>query len=310
MSPLDVLTDHTYRMVTLGTMSIGMVAGALGCFAYLRRQSLVSDLVSHAALPGSLLAFLAAVAVGADGRSMIALVLGAAVVGTLAVLVANSVTRASTLGIDTAMVVVLTLFFGAGTLLMRVIANSRLPGKGGIQDYLLGNASVITVADLVTSLGAGALAVAALVVFWKELVLRAFDPELATVLGFRAGALDALMFAAIAIATVIGVKTVGLVLTVAFVVTPPAAARQWTVSLGGMVVLAGLIGALGSGVGAYLSIALGKVPTGPVVVLVLGAILLVSLLASPRRSLAVRALARARARRALTRELAARGEGR
>ncbi|VEG25413.1 metal ABC transporter permease [Actinomyces howellii] len=310
MSPLEVLTDHTYRMVTLGTMSIGMVAGALGCFAYLRRQSLVSDLVSHAALPGSLLAFLAAVAVGADGRGMIALVLGAAVVGTLAVLVANSVTRASTLGIDTAMVVVLTLFFGAGTLLMRVIANSRLPGKGGIQDYLLGNASVFTVADLVTSLGAGALAVAALVVFWKELALRAFDPELATVLGFRAGALDALMFGAIAIATVIGVKTVGLVLTVAFVVTPPAAARQWTVSLGGMVVLAGLIGALGSGVGAYLSIALGKVPSGPVVVLVLGAILLVSLLASPRRSLAVRAVARARARRALARELAARGEGR
>ena len=308
MTPLELLADHTFRMVVLGTMTTGLVAGALGSFAYLRRQSLVSDVISHAALPGTLMAFLAAVVVlGVDGRNMTGLIVGAVVVGTAAVLLANGIAGASKIRIDTAMAISLTVFFGLGMLLMRVISDGPYPGKGGIQDYLFGNASVITVADLVTSLAVGATALTLMAVFWKEFALRTFDPDHSTVLGFRATTVDTLMFATIVIATVIGVKAVGLVLMVAFVVTPPAAARQWTRTLPAMVVLSGAIGALGSGIGAYLSIALGSVPTGPLIVLTLFAVFLFSLLVSPRRSIVTRALARRRARVALTRELLSTG---
>ena len=304
MSPLEFLAGHTYRTVLFGTMPIGLVAGALGTFAYLRKQSLISDVVAHAALPGTLLAFLAAVLVlGADGRNMIGLVLGAVIVGTLAVWLANGITRVSKIRIDTAMAVSLALFFGAGLLLMRVILDGDFPGKGGIQDYLFGNASVITRADVITSSVVGALALAVMIVFWKEFALRTFDPDHSTVLGFCARVIDTLMFATIVVATVIGVKAVGLVLMVAFVVTPPAAARQWTRTLPAMVVLAGLFGALGSGLGAYLSVILGGIPTGPLIVLTLFAIFLVSLVLSPRRSIIARAVARTRARTALKREL-------
>lgn len=308
MTPLDLLGDHTYRMVVLGTMTIGLVAGALGSFAYLRKQSLISDVISHAALPGTLLAFLAAVVVlGVDGRNMIGLIVGAVVVGTIAVLLANGISTTSPIRIDTAMAISLTVFFGVGMLLMRVISDGAYPGKGGIQDYLFGNASVITVADLATSVTVGAIAVVLMVLFWKEFALRTFDPDHSTVLGFRATTVDTLMFTTIVIATVIGVKAVGLVLMVAFVVTPPAAARQWTRTLPGMVVLSGAIGAVGSGVGAYLSIAWGPLPTGPLIVLTLFAIFSFSLLASPRRSIVTRAFARRRARSALTRELESEG---
>lgn len=142
-----------------------------------------------------------------------------------------------------------------------------------------------------------------MVVFWKEFTLRTFDPDHSTVLGFRARTIDTLMFATIVIATVIGVKAVGLVLMVAFVVTPPAAARQWTRTLPGMVALSAVIGGIGSGVGAYLSIVLGNVPTGPLIVLTLFTIFLVSLLLAPRRSIITRAVSRARARAHLKREL-------
>ena len=94
--------------------------------------------------------------------------------------------------------------------------------------------------------------------------------------------LDPLVFCAITVATVIGVKAVGLVLMVAFVVTPPAAARQWTRTLPTMVALSGLFGATGAAVGAYLSIVFGPVPTGPVIVLVLFTLFLLSLTLSPR----------------------------
>lgn len=311
MNPLEFFDNHTYRMVFFGTAVIGLVAGALGAFAYLRKQSLISDVISHAALPGTLIAFLAAVAVlGADGRNMLGLIAGAVIVGTLAVLFANGVAKGSKIRIDTAMAVSLTIFFGGGMLLMRIIANGAFPGKGGIQDYLFGNASVITIADLTTSIAVGALALVIMVVFWKEFALRTFDPDHSTVLGFAPRTIDALMFVTIVIATVIGVKAVGLVLMVAFVVTPPAAARQWARTLPGMVALSAAFGAAGSGIGAYLSIVLGKVPTGPLIVLTLFAILLVSLLFAPRRSIVTRLAARARARRQLRRELLAEGAAR
>ncbi|MGC4151796.1 MAG: metal ABC transporter permease [Propionicimonas sp.] len=303
MTPIEFFGDHTYRMVFFGTAVIGLVAGALGSFAYLRKQSLISDVISHAALPGTLLAFLAAVAIGADGRAMPGLILGAVLAGTAAVWSANGIARGSKIRIDTAMAITLTIFFGVGMLLLRVISNGPFPGKGGIQDYLFGNASVITVADLTTSLVVGGVALAIMIVLWKEFALRTFDPDHSRVLGFSGRAVDTWMFATIAIATVSGVKAVGLVLMVAFVVTPPAAARQWTRTLSGMVALSAVFGAVGSGAGAYLSIALGRVPTGPLIVLTLFAILLVSLLCAPRRSILARAFSRARARAALRREL-------
>ena len=306
MTPADFFADHTFRMVFFGTATIGLVAGAIGSFADLRKQSLVSDVISHAALPGTLVAFLVGAAIpGIGGRNMAGLVVGAILAGVAAAWYANAVAETSKIRIDTAMAVTLTVFFGAGMLLMRIIANRPFPGKGGIQDYLFGNASVITRADLATSLAIGFAALAPMLLLWKEYQIRTFDPVHSSVLGFRAALLDGIMFTSIVIATVIGVKAVGLVLMVAFVVTPPAAARQWTRSLPTMVALSAAIGAVGSGVGAYASIALGSVPTGPLIVLTLFTIFLVSVLFAPRRSVVTQALGRARGRRRLKRELEA-----
>lgn len=304
MSPIDFFGNHIYRMVLFGTMITGLVAGALGSFAYLRRQSLISDVISHSALSGTLLAFLAMTVIWhADGRALPALILGAVIAGTLAVASANGVAAGSRIRIDTAMGVTLTTFFGAGMVLMRVIANGRFPGKGGIQDYLFGNASVITRADLVTTGILGGVAVIMIVGCWKEFALRTFDPDQAAVLGFGGRLIDGLMFAAIVVATVIGVKSVGLVLMVALVISPPAAARQWTHTLPAMVALSAIIGAVASGIGAYLSVLLGKVPTGPLIVLTLFAIMVCSLLFAPQRSVLVR-LARHRRIRARLRTTA------
>ncbi|MEM1264399.1 MAG: metal ABC transporter permease [Pseudomonadota bacterium] len=311
MDPIEFFGNHIFRMVFFGTTVIGVVAGALGAFAYLRKQSLISDVIGHAALPGALLAFLTAVVVlGVNGRSMALLIVGAAVTGTLAALFANVVAGRTKIAIDTAMAISLTTFFGLGMVLLRIISNGPYPGKGGISDYLFGNAASITQADLTTSVAVGALALVLMLVFWKEFTLRTFDPVLSTMLGFRAWIIDTLMFATIVIAIVIGMKAVGFVLMVAFVVTPPAAARQWTDRLPHMVMLSAVFGGLGSGIGAYLSISLGTVPTGPVICLVLFAIFLVSLLASPKRSIIVTALRRVRARRALLREFNAGGSPR
>ncbi|QJC22625.1 metal ABC transporter permease [Arcanobacterium buesumense] len=300
MTLAEFFSDHTFRMVFFGTMIIGFVAGALGSFAYLRKQSMISDVISHSALPGTLAAFLVSVVIlHTDGRNMLALIIGAIIVGTSAVLFTQWIVRNSKVHVDSAMAVTLSLFFGAGMLLMRIVADGAFPGKGGIQDYLFGNASTITREDLYTSLAVGGIALAILAICWKEFAIRTFDPVHAAMMGVRGKLIDTLMFATIVIASVIGVRAVGLVVMIAFVITPPAAARQWTTRLGSMVMLSAIIGAVGSGIGAYLAVSLGKVPTGPMIVLVLFAIFVVSLIFSPRRSLIMQALARQRARRDL-----------
>ncbi|MEL6508296.1 MAG: metal ABC transporter permease [Pseudomonadota bacterium] len=304
MDPIEFFGNHTFRMVFLGTSVIGLVAGALGSFAYLRKQSLISDVVAHSALPGALLAFLAAVLVlEVNGRNMLGLLVGAIITGTLSALFANTIASRTKIRIDTAMAISLTMFFGGGMILLRIISQGQFPGKGGIDEYLFGNASVITIADLTTIIAVGALALILMVVFWKEFALRTFDPDFSTLLGFRARAIDTLMFTTIVIAIVIGVKAVGVVLMIAFVVTPPAAARQWTNTLPSMVALSGVFGAVGSAFGAYISVSIGSVPTGPVIVLTLFLIFLISLFAAPRRSIIATVLRQARARETLRREL-------
>lgn len=298
------MTDYTFRMVFIGTAIIGVVAGSLGAFAYLRKQSLMSDVISHAAFPGTLMAFLFAVLVlGVDGRNMGVLIIGAMVLGSAAVGFAHLVSAWSHIRIDTAMAISLTLFFGAGMLLMRVVSNSGLEGIGGIQDYLFGNASVMTRADVVTSALIGGIALIVMVLCWKEFALRTFDPDHAVVLGFRGQVVDGIMFTTVVIATVIGVKAVGLVLMVAFVVTPPAAARQWTSSLRCTVILSGILGGISSSVGAYFSVLIGDVPTGPVIVLVLFAVFTASMLFAPQRSVLATVLKRRRVRAQLRTDL-------
>lgn len=304
MSIADLLSDHTYRTVILGTTFIGIISGALGAFAYLRRQSLIGDVVAHSALPGALGAFLLAVTVlGVSGRSMLLLIVGAVITGTLAVAAHRYIGETTKLQPDTTMAIVLTGFFGLGLLLLRIITDGRFPGKGGIHDYLFGNASVMTQADIITSAVVGVAALAVVALLWKEFSLRTFDAETAQVMGFSGRTIDAWMFSLIVVAVVIGVKAVGVVLMVAFIVTPPAAARQWVKTLPSMVALSAAIGGAGSALGAYFSIARGGLPTGPVIVLTLFVIFAASLVLAPERSVVRRLYTRSQVRRRLIREV-------
>lgn len=286
---LSLLTDHTARTVTLGAGTIGLTAGALGAFAYLRRQSLTADVIAHSALPGAMAAFLLlAGPLGQDGRSSLALVVGAVLTGTAAVACAQALARRTPIGIGAAMAAMLALFFGAGMILLRVITDGPYPGKGGVHTYLFGSAAALTRADLLCT---GAIAVVCLLglrMAWNGLVLHTLDAPFAASLGFAPRTADLVLLGLLSAATVIGMKAVGLVLMVACVISPAAAARQWTRRIGSMCALAAAIGAVTAATGALASVAL-ELPTGPVIVLVQFACVLVSVLVGPHGGLLARA---------------------
>lgn len=254
--------DPALRTVMLGTATLGFVSGCLGTFAVLRRQSLLGDAVSHAALPGVVLAFLL------FGRSPVVLLIGAAASGLTAMLLVSGVTRFSRVPFDSALAGALAVFFGAGLMLKSL---SQGTGAAGIDRYLFGQAATLLPRDIWVIAGAGALALTLLGLFWKELKLLTFDRDFAAGLGLPVVALDILLTGLLVLSIVIGLESVGVVLMSALVVAPAAAARQWTDRLGVMTLLAGLFGALAGAGGSALShrlSAVGRtVPTGPTIVL-------------------------------------------
>ena len=276
----DLVFDYTLRTVGLGSAALGLVSGALGTFAVLRRQSLLGDAVSHAALPGIVLAFLLT-----GSKAPLVLVLGAALAGWCAALLVMLVVRTTRIKMDTALGLLLSTFFGLGLVLLSVVQRSAGAGQAGLDRFLFGQAAALVGDDLATMAILGAVVLAGLTLLWKEFKLLSFDPDFAAVTGLPVRLLDVLLTSLLVVAIVIGLQTVGVVLMSAMIVAPASAARQWTDRLDRMVLLAGLFGATAGLTGAMISSLVPHLPTGPTIVLVITAMTLFSLLAAPRRGL-------------------------
>jgi manganese/zinc/iron transport system permease protein len=293
MNPFhDLFFDYTLRTVALGAGCLGAVSGTLGAFAVLRRQSLLGDAISHAALPGIVLAFLLT-----GSKSTLVLVLGAAVAGWTGTLLVLAVTRSSRVPEDSALGIILSVFFGFGLVLLTY--TQRLPNaaQAGLDRFLFGQAATLLLRDVVVIAAIGAVTVLVVAVFWKEFKLLAFDREFGASLGFPMRRVEVLLTTVLVIAIVLGLQTVGVVLMAAMVVAPATAARQWTDTLGTMVMLSAAFGALAGVSGAVISASAVNVPTGPTIVLAATTFVLVSMAFAPRRGLVWAAFRQRRSRR-------------
>jgi manganese/zinc/iron transport system permease protein len=296
----DLMFDYTLRTVALGAAVIGIVAGALGSFAVLRRQSLVGDAMSHAALPGIGIDYLLT-----GRKDNLVLLTGAAIAGLLATLAVLGIVRGSRVKFDSALCLVLSVFFGFG--LMVLTYNQRQSGASpaGLDKFLFGQAATLIQDEVQKMAVVGAIALVILLLFWKSFKLLSFDSDFAATIGYPVRLLDVVLTTLIVVAIVIGLQAVGVVLMSAMIVAPAAAARQWTNRLVVMVILAALFGALGGVTGATLSSTQTHLPTGPTIVVSVSAIVLFSLLFAPNRGLVWAWFARRRKRDELMRAMVA-----
>jgi manganese/zinc/iron transport system permease protein len=282
-----LIFDYTLRTVALGSILLGIVAGVLGSFALLRQQSLLGDAVAHAALPGIVAAFLIT-----RSKAPLVLLLGALAAGWLAAFVIGQVVQRTRLKQDSALGVVLSIFFGVG--MMMLTFTQRLPDarQAGLDKFLFGQAATLLESDVMVMAGLGGIAVLLVTIFWKEFKLLSFDPDYARSLGYPVYGLDFLLTFLTVVAIVIGLQAVGVILMSAMIVAPAAAARQWTNRLGIMAVLAALFGALAGLSGTLVSTTTAGLSTGPTIVLAASAIALFSILFAPQRGLVAGAVRR------------------
>lgn len=261
--------DYNTRMVLWGTSLLGVSAGIVGTFMLLRKRSLAGDVVGHASLPGIAAAFLIMEAFApGSGKSLVGLLVGAFIAGALGILSAMAIDRYTRMKEDAALAVVLSIFFGLGVALFTIVQNIPSGNAAGLSGFIFGKAASIVASD-VELIAWSALGVAALcAVLFKEFSLLCFDEEFAASQGWPVGWLDLMLMGLVVGVTVIGLQSVGLLLVVAMLVIPAAAARAWTDDLARMACISAAIGGLSAYVGVFASALIPKLAAGATIVLV------------------------------------------
>ncbi|MGP1455725.1 MAG: transition metal ABC transporter permease subunit TroC [Treponema sp.] len=272
--------DYTLRNVFLGTMLLGMGSGFVGTFAVLRKQSLLGDAVAHAALPGIVIAFMIT-----GSKISLPLLAGAGISGLLGAFFINFIVNTSKLDSDSAQAIVLGVFLGLGILLLTYVQKFPGAAKAGLDKFIFGQAATIMHSDVLIILYAELLSFAVMVLFWKELKIATFDSDFTHSIGFQPKVVEMVLTVLIVVTIVIGIQSVGVILMSALLMAPAAAARQWTNKLSLMSALAACFGAVSGIGGSVISSQVEKLPTGPVIVCFLTAIVLISLVLSPTRGL-------------------------
>jgi manganese/zinc/iron transport system permease protein len=289
MDSAEILATVTLRagfnsaVVVAGTACLGVAAGVIGSFMLLRKRAMVSDALSHATLPGIALAFLAATALGMEGRSLTVLLAGALFSGVLGVLAIQAVSRFTRLPEDAAIGAVLSVFFGVGVVLLSHIQTLATGNQAGLKTFILGQTAAMNRNEAMAIAGLALAALTACVLLFKEFRLLCFDPGFAAGQGWPTVRIDLTLMGLTTLVTVIGLQTVGLILIIALLIVPPAAARFWTEKLWAMLVIAAVLGGISGWLGASLSALAPRLPAGAVIVLVAGALFLFSFLFAPAR---------------------------
>lgn len=292
-----LITSYNTALVLLAASLLGASGGLAGVFALLRKRSLISDAIGHAALPGIALGFLLANAMGLNEHALPLLLGGAALTGLLATMMIHAIKQHTRLSEDTAIATALAVFFGLGAVLLSHIQSLPVGGQAGLNSFLLGTTAAISANEALAIAILALLVCAAVMLLFKEFRLLAFDQAFAAALGYPVQRLDLLLMGVLLLVVALGLKTVGLILIVAIVILPPAAARFWTDDTRALCLLSALFGAVSGATGALLSALMDHMPTGGAIVLSAGALLLISLIFSPRRGLLAQALVAGRRHR-------------
>ncbi|MDO5656977.1 MAG: metal ABC transporter permease [Paracoccus sp. (in: a-proteobacteria)] len=244
---------------------VGLVCGFLSAFLILKGWSLIGDALSHAILPGVAGAYILG----------LPFALGAFLSGGLAALTMLFLGGQSGLRQDAVIGIIFTAFFGLGLFMISIY-----PMSVSLQTIVMGNVLTISPGDMWQLVVISAVSLAVLLMTWRNLLAVFFDETHAVSIGLHTTRLKVMFFMLLAGCTVAAMQTVGALLVVALVITPGATAYLLTDRFGRLIAIAAALGAVTSGLGAYLSYFLDGA-TGGVIVLLQTAVFVAALIFAP-----------------------------
>lgn len=264
--PLEL--DFMLRALLVATVC-GVTCAVISCWITLLGWSLMGDAVSHAVLPGVVIAYIAG----------IPFAIGALLFGSLAVAGIGVVSRTSRIKEDAAIGVIFTGLFALGVLLVSVV-----PSQIDLMHILFGNVLGVSSSEIWQTIGIGVVTMSVLIWKRKDLTLYAFDPVHAHAIGISPKRLEFLLLGSLALAVVVALQAVGIVLVVAMLITPGATAYLLTDKFDRMLVIASAASVLSCVLGTYLSFHLDASP-GAAIVCALSLIFLIAYLFGPKSAL-------------------------
>lgn len=289
--------DPNVRYVVLGSMLLTGSSAMVGTFTFLDKKSLLGDAIAHAVLPGICLGFLAS-----GTKNPIFLVIGAFITGWFSLWCIEQITTKTRIKEDTAIGLVLSVFFGIGILMLTAIQKTGNAAQTGLDQFIFGKAAALVGKDLMVFGVIAVILLAAVTILFKEFTLLSFDKDYANSIGLPVKKLKIVLTGLIVLAVVAGIQAVGVILMAAMLITPAAAARFWTDRIKTMVILASLFGAFSGLAGAYISWVAPAMPTGPWIVVMVSTIAILSFFISPRRGIIARYLKQKKNRNTINEE--------
>ncbi|MEL6999586.1 MAG: metal ABC transporter permease [Pseudomonadota bacterium] len=262
------------RRALVGCIAISVGATSVGVFLMLRRMSLTGDAMAHAILPGAAVGFLI------SGLSLGAMTIGGLVAGTTVALLAGFVTRATALREDASLASFYLISLALGVLIV-----STRGSNVDLMHVLFGTVLALDDNALILLCSFASVSLVTLAVFFRPLVLECADPQfLRSVSGLSA--VTHFVFLTLVVLNLVGgFHALGTLMAVGIMILPAAAARFWTIGIGGLIATSAVIAILSSVIGLLLSYHY-SLPSGPAIILVAGAVYTLSLLVGPVGSLA------------------------
>lgn len=269
MTFIDQVSRYQYlQNALIASILVGIICGVIGCFIILRGMALMGDAISHAVLPGIVVAYM----IGAS------FFVGAVITGVLTALVIGYISQNSRIKDDSAIGIMFTAAFAFG-----VILNSSLKGTSvNLWNILFGNVLAVSRTDLWITFGMGIFVILMIILFYRPLLLSTFDPTMAKATGLPVKFIHYMLMLLLSIVTVASLQTVGIILVVAMLITPGATAYLLTDRMSTMLVLAALFGMISGVVGLYYSV-LFDVSSGSTIVLVAAILFGLAFFFSPKQ---------------------------
>ncbi|MBG9656551.1 metal ABC transporter permease [Cytobacillus firmus] len=253
----------------LTSVMVGIICGVIGCFIILRGMALMGDAISHAVLPGVAISYMLGVN----------FFFGAVISGVITAIAIGFVSQNSRIKHDTSIGIMFTAAFASGIIIITMLKSST-----DLYHILFGNVLAVRSSDMWITLGISLIVLAAVYLFYKELLVTSFDPTMGAAYGLPVRFIHYFLMTLLTMVTVASLQTVGIVLVVAMLITPAAAAYLLTERLWMMIFLASGIGVISSITGLYFSFTY-NLASGATIVISSTAIFILVFLFSPKHGL-------------------------
>jgi ABC-type Mn2+/Zn2+ transport system permease subunit/Mn-dependent DtxR family transcriptional regulator len=274
---LEMFTQPFAIRALLASIMVGVMCGILGCFIVLRNMALIGDALSHAILPGVVVAFMV------FGYSTLGFFAGSVIAGLLTAVLITWIQQKIQTKNDAAIGIVFTAMFSLGVMGISWISKEQAVHLD-LKDFLFGNVLGVSDEDLYLTLGITVYVVLSVILFYRYLFISTFQPIIAQTMGISTKLIHYFLMLLLSFAVVASLRTVGVILVVAMLITPASTALLISNRLKQVITLSALIGLFAAVAGLVLAIIFDTTP-GPAMAVVATILYLLVALFSPSKGL-------------------------